>query len=74
MKHMTWTNDPKPDSKENLQVVLTNIDASTSIFHICCLATSCITAFWSPSSLQGLIVVLFFEHGDVLILLIEYSL
>ena len=69
MKHTTWTYDPKPDPKETLQVILNDIDVGISISHI-----SCIVTFWSPSSLQGLIVVLFFERGDILILLIEYSL
>ena len=33
-KHMTWTNDPKPDPKENLQVILTDTNAITSVFRI----------------------------------------
>ena len=74
MKHMTWTYDPKPDPKENLQVILTNTDASISIFHICCLATLCITISRIPSSLQALAIMLSSERGDILILLIEYSL
>ena len=73
-KHMTWTNDPKPDPKESLQVILTNIDVDTSIFHIGCSATSCITISRGPFSLQGLTIVLSSEHGDILILFIKYSL
>ena len=71
---MTWTNDPKPDPKETLQVILTNTDASVFVFHICCLIISCIATSQSPSSLQGLTIVLSSERGDILILLIEYSL
>ena len=74
IEHMTWTYDPKPDPKETLKVVLTDIDVNISIFHICCLATSCITISRSPSSLQALTIVLSSKRGDILILLIEYSL
>ena len=74
IEHMTWTYDPKPDPKETLKVVLTDIDANVSIFHICRLATSCLTISRSPSSLQALTIELSFERGDILILLIEYSL
>ena len=42
IEHMTWTYNPKPDPKETLKVVLTDIDSNISIFHICCLATSCL--------------------------------
>ena len=45
IEHMTWTYDPKPDPKETLKVVLTDIDAKFSFFYVCCLATSCIIAF-----------------------------
>ena len=44
IEHMTKTYDPKPDPKETLKVVLTDVDANISIFHICCLATSCLIA------------------------------
>ena len=44
IKHMTWTYDPKPDPKETLKVILTNIGVNISIFHICCLATLCLIA------------------------------
>ena len=44
IEHVSWTYDPKPDPKETLKVVLTDIDANTSIFHVCCLATSCLVA------------------------------
>ena len=44
IEHMTWTYDPEPDPKETLQVGLTDTDASISIFHFCCLATSCLIA------------------------------
>ena len=44
IEHTTWTYDPKPDPKETLKVILTDIDASISIFHVCCLATSCLIA------------------------------
>ena len=64
---MTWTYDPKSDPKENLQVILTNIDASIFVFHICCLIISCITTSRSPSSLQDLTIVLSSECGDILI-------
>ena len=70
---MTWTYDPKPDPKENLQVILTNIDANISAFHIWCLIISCIATSWSPSSLQGLIIMLSSVRGDILILFIVYS-
>ena len=73
IEHMTWTYDPKPDLKEILKVVLIDIGAHISIFHICCLATSCITISQNPSSLQALTIVLSSERGDR-ILLIEYSL
>ena len=39
IEHMTWTYDPKPDPKETLKVVLIDIDATISIFHICYLTT-----------------------------------
>ena len=42
IEHMTWTYDPKPDPKETLKVILTDIDANISVFHIYCLATSCV--------------------------------
>ena len=42
--HMTWTYNPKPDPKETLKVVSIDIDANISIFHVCCLATSCLIA------------------------------
>ena len=71
---MTWTNDPSLIQKESLQVILTDIDVGTSIFDSCCLATSCITISRSPSSLQALTIMLSSERGDILILLIEYSL
>ena len=71
---MTWTYDPKPNPKETLRVILTNTDASISVFHIYCLITSCITISRSPSSLHALTIVLSFERGDILILFIEYSL
>ena len=32
LKHMTWTNDPKPDPKETSQVRLTDTDASIFLF------------------------------------------
>ena len=32
IEHMTWTYDPKPDPKESLQIILTDIDVDTSIF------------------------------------------
>ena len=74
MKHMTCTYDPKSDPKENLQVILTNTDASISIFHIYCLIISCIAISRSLSSLQGLTIVLSSERSDILILFIVYSL
>ena len=74
IEHMTWTYDPKPNPKETLKVVLTDIDVNISIFHICCLAILCIPIFRSPSSLQALTIVLSSERGDILILFIEYSL
>ena len=40
IKHMTGTYDPK----ETLKVALTDIDANISIFHVCCLAISCLIA------------------------------
>ena len=42
IEQMTWTYDPKPNPKETLKVVLTDIDANISIFHVCYLATSCL--------------------------------
>ena len=45
IEHMTYTYDPKPNLKKTLKVVLTDIDANISIFHVCCLATSCLIAF-----------------------------
>ena len=42
IEHMTWTYDPKPDPKETLKAILTDINANISIFHVCCLATSCL--------------------------------
>ena len=42
IEHMTWTYDPKPDPKETLKAVLININANISIFHVYCLATSCL--------------------------------
>ena len=44
IEHITWTYDPKPNPKETLNVVSTDIDANISIFHVCCLATSCLIA------------------------------
>ena len=44
IEHMTWTYDPKPDPKETLKVILTDIGVCTSIFHICCSTTSCVIA------------------------------
>ena len=44
IKNMTWIYDPKPDPKETFKVVLTDIDANISIFHVYCLATSCLIA------------------------------
>ena len=74
MKHMTWTYDPKPNPKETLQVILTNTDASIFIFHLYCLIILCIATSQSPSLLQGLTTAPFSKRGDILILLIEYSL
>ena len=45
IEHMTWTYDPKPNPKEALEVVLTDIDANISIFPVCYLAASCLIAF-----------------------------
>ena len=72
-KHMTWTNDLKPDQKESLQVILIDIDVDTSIFHIYCLATSCIIVSQGTSPLQGSQIVLFFERSNTFILLNEHS-
>ena len=71
---MTWTYDPKLDPKENLQVVLTNIDASIFAFCIFCLIISCIVTSRSPFSLQDLTIVLSSKRGDILILFIVFAL
>ena len=44
IKHMTWTYDPKPDPKETLKVILTDIGVNIFIFHVYCLATLCLIA------------------------------
>ena len=74
MKHMTWTNDPKPDPNKSYKSSWLISYASTSILHTRYLAISWVTVSWNPSSLQGLTIVLSFERGDILILLIEHSL
>ena len=73
-KHLNLTNDPKLDPKRKSTGHLDCIGVGTSIFHICCSATSCITISRSPSSLQALTIVLSSERGDILIFLIKYSL
>ena len=44
IEHMTWTYDTKPDPKEILKVILTDIGDNIFIFHVCCLATLCLIA------------------------------
>ena len=44
IEHMTWTYDSKPDPKETVKVISTDIDANISSFQVYCLATSCLVA------------------------------
>ena len=45
-KHMTWTNDPKPDPKrESYKSARLIPNTSISYFHICCLVISCVITY-----------------------------